>query len=75
METKRLHHTFHQREMEHRLRRTEKKPKRRFRDENNISDWRNKHIWSKIEEALKVVNKKASDKKVMRKNGPAAGRP
>ena len=75
MLSKRLHHTFQMREMEHRLRKTEKKKKRRDRDENNISDWRNKHIWSKIEDALKVLSKKTGDKKGFKKSGTANNKP
>ena len=62
LHNKQMNKTFSTRD-EPRLRKTDKKRKRFERDENNITDWRNRHIRDKIEEAMKVVNKKAADKK------------
>lgn len=71
---KRMNQAFQTRD-EPRLRRTEKKKKRRERNENDISDWRNRHIRDRIEEAMKVLNQRAAtDKKGFRRPGMVNGK-
>jgi hypothetical protein len=54
------------------LKKTEKRKTRRNREEDNPREWRNYHLAAKIEDALKMINKRAPEtKKLPRKLGNA----